>query len=51
MSKKIMTIVMMLSVLLCLADFGNETDSVETSTSRSNSTEAAETMPTGVSGS
>ena len=45
MSKKIMALVLTLSMLLCFAACGSETDSVETATSQSNSNETSEIVP------
>ena len=45
MSKKIMALVLTLSMLLCFTACGSETDSVETATSQSNSNETSEIVP------
>ena len=45
MSKKVTAIVLALSMLLCFAACGSETDSVETATSQSNSNETSEIVP------
>lgn len=45
MSKKIMALVLTLSMLLCFAACGSETDSVETATSQSDSNETSEIVP------